>query len=206
MPQVLIFIILFLVSAPAFVGAETIFVLGDSLTAGLGVKSSEAWPSLLEKRLKAAGYDVQLVNAGVSGDTTAGGRSRLKWSLEGGGGLPDVAIVALGGNDALRGFETLTTRSNLDAILTELKTLKIRILLAGMWAPPNLGEEYGIEFAAIYTDLAAKHKVPLYPFILDGVAAVRSLNQADGIHPNALGHTIIARRIEPYVIKLLTLD
>lgn len=181
----------------------TIVAFGDSLTAGLGVARAEAWPSVLERSLKAAGLNVRLVNAGVSGDTTAGGRARLGWSLEGPRGLPDLVIVALGGNDALRGLRPEQARQNLDAILGELKQKSIRVLLAGMLAPPNLGADYGAAFAALYRDLAAKYKVPLYPFILDGVAADPNLNQPDGIHPTAAGHAIIAARIEPYVRDLL---
>jgi acyl-CoA thioesterase-1 len=181
----------------------TIVAFGDSLTAGLGVAEAEAWPAVLERSLRAAGLDVRIVNAGVSGDTTAGGRARLAWSLAGPGGRPDIVIVALGGNDALRGLATAQAQRNLDAILAELKQKSIRVLLAGMLAPPNFGREYGRAFAALYRDLAAKYNVPLYPFILDGVAADPALNQADGIHPTAQGQAIIAQRIEPYVRALL---
>lgn len=199
--------ILALVFLPAIAHAETrpatIVAFGDSLTAGYGVTKNESWPSVLARRLQSAGQNIRIVNAGVSGDTTAGGRARLAWSLSGAEGAPDIVIVALGGNDALRGLMPQQVRQNLDVILTELNKKSIRVLLAGMLAPPNLGAEYARAFRALYQDLAAKHKVALYPFILDGVAADPALNQPDGIHPNAQGHAIIAARIEPYVRALL---
>ncbi len=190
-------------SAPAQSRVMTIVAFGDSLTAGYGVAKHESWPSVLARSLKSSGQHIQIVNAGVSGDTTAGGRARLAWSLAGAAGAPDVVIVALGGNDALRGLPAEQARQNLDAILTELNKKSIRVLLAGMLAPPNLGLEYQRAFRALYRDLATKHKVAFYPFILDGVAADPALNQPDGIHPNAEGHAIIAARIEPYVRSLL---
>jgi len=185
---------------------KTIVAFGDSLTAGLGVPLRDAWPTVLAKNLKAAGFDIRMVNAGVSGDTTAGGRARLGWSLSGADGLPDMMIVALGGNDALRGLSPVQARENIDAILAELKRRNIKVLLAGMMAPPNLGVEYGDALTALYRELATKHGVPLYPFILDGVAADPALNQHDGIHPNTRGHAIIARRIEPYVRAVLAAE
>jgi len=185
---------------------KTIVAFGDSLTAGLGVPLSDAWPTVLAKSLNAQGLNIRMVNAGVSGDTTAGGRARLGWSLSGADGLPDMVIVALGGNDALRGLSPVQARKNLDAIINELVRRDIKVLLAGMMAPPNLGVEYGKALMAIYRDLADKYTVDLYPFILDGVAADPALNQHDGIHPNSEGHAIIARRIEPYVRLLLTAD
>lgn len=190
-------------SALAQSGVTTIVAFGDSLTAGYGVTKNESWPSVLARSLKSSGQNIRIVNAGVSGDTTAGGRARLAWSLGGATGAPDIVIVALGGNDALRGLSPEQARQNLDAILTELNKKSIRVLLAGMLAPPNLGVEYQRAFRALYRDLATKHKVAFYPFILDGVAADPALNQPDGIHPNAEGHAIIAARIEPYVRALL---
>jgi len=181
----------------------TIVAFGDSLTAGLGVAAADAWPAVLERTLRAAGHNVRVVNAGVSGDTTAGGRARLGWSLNGDGGAPDIVIVALGANDALRGLPPAQARANLDAIIIALKQKSIRVLLAGMLAPPNMGADYGAAFAALYRDLATRHDVPLYPFILDGVAAVPSLNQHDGIHPTAEGQAIIAARLAPYVKAML---
>ena len=186
--------------------SQTILAFGDSLTAGYGVQMAESWPSVLERNLKASGQDIHMVNAGVSGDTTAGGRARLGWSLQASDGVPDIVIVALGGNDALRGLSTDQAQKNLDDILFKLKRRDIKVLLAGIMAPPNLGVAYGKALIKVYLDLAAKHDVALYPFILDGVAADPALNQPDGIHPNAEGHAIIARLIEPYVQALLDME
>jgi acyl-CoA thioesterase-1 len=185
-------------------GPIRILALGDSLTAGYGLPSDRAFPIRLQQALKARGVDAVVDNAGVSGDTTAGGLARLDWSLA--GGKPQVAIVELGANDGLRGLDPATTRKNLDAILTRLKAAGVRVLLAGMYAPPNLGRDYGREFNAIYPELAAKHKVALYPFFLDGVAANPALNQPDGIHPSAKGVDIIVERILPAVAKLASDD
>jgi acyl-CoA thioesterase-1 len=169
-----------------------ILALGNSLTDGFTTR--------LENALKDKGYDVQVINAGVSGDTTAGGRSRLDWAL---GDQPQVAVVELGANDGLRGLDPASTRDNLDAILTTLKERKIPTLLAGMYAPRNLGRDYGDRFNAIYPDLAAKHGVPLYPFFLDGVALDPKLNQEDGMHPNAKGVAIVVEGILPHLTALI---
>jgi len=177
-----------------------ILALGDSLTAGYGLPEADAFTTRLQKSLKDKGYDVQVINAGVSGDTTAGGRARLDWAL---GDQPQVAVVELGANDGLRGLDPVSTRENLDAILDTLKDRKIPTLLAGMYAPPNLGREYGDRFNAIYPDLAAKHDVPLYPFFLDGVAMDPKLNQEDGMHPNAKGVAIVVAGILPHLIRLI---
>lgn len=142
-----------------------ILALGDSLTAGYGLPEADAFTTRLQQALKDKGYDVQVINAGVSGDTTAGGRARLDWAL---GDQPDVAVVELGANDGLRGLDPASTRENLDAILTVMKERGVPTLLAGMYAPRNLGREYGDRFNAIYPELAAKHDVPLYPFFLEG--------------------------------------
>jgi len=180
-----------------------IIAFGDSLTAGLGVKAKEAWPAVVQDKLAAKGVHITMVNAGVSGDTTAGGKARLAWSLDGGAAKPSAAIVALGANDALRALDPEDAFNNLDAILAELKKRRMNILLAGMLAPPNLGEDYGKRFLAIYTRLADKHDIALYPFLLDGVAADQNLNQADGIHPTAEGQQVIAQKILPWVEALL---
>ncbi len=191
-----------LVWAPAAALAEpTIIALGDSLTAGYGLPQGDSFPAQLERYLAAAGHEVKIVNAGVSGDTTAGGRARLAWTLA---EPADLVIVELGANDGLRGIDPAETRRNLDAILTELGRRGIAVLLAGMLAPPNLGGEYGADFNGLFPELAEKHDVMLYPFFLEGVAARPGLNQADGIHPNAAGVGIIVDRIGPYVIELLT--
>lgn len=187
---------------PAAAAKDTrLLVLGDSLTSGWGLASREAFPAQLERALHAAGREeVQVIASGVAGDTSAGGRARLAWSLA---DRPDAAIVELGANDGLRGIDPASTYDNLDAILTELKRRKIPVLLAGMYAPPNLGREYGEAFNGIYPRLAERHGVGLYPFFLDGVAVEPGLNQADGIHPNADGVAVIVERILPYVMRVL---
>ncbi|MEO8557864.1 MAG: arylesterase [Rhodospirillales bacterium] len=178
----------------------SIAVLGDSIAAGYGLPQAQSFPSRLEAALKAKGRDIKMTNAGVSGDTTAGGLARLDWTLS---DKPDLVIVELGANDALRGLDPKSSEANLDAILGKLKNSGAKILLTGMLAPPNYGRDYGEAFKTIYARLAAKHGVPLYPFILDGVAAEADLNQADGIHPNAKGVEVMVERILPYVEKAL---
>lgn len=177
-----------------------ILVLGDSLTAGYGLAPEEAFPVKLEQRLKKEGRNVRVLNGGVSGDTSAGGRARLDWALA---DKSDAVIVELGANDGLRGLEPAQMKDNLDAIIAALKKRNIAVLLAGMRAPPNFGPRYGAEFDAVYPSLAKKHAVPLYPFFLDGVAAEPALNQRDGIHPNRDGVRVIVDRITPYVLRLL---
>lgn len=175
-------------------------VIGDSLASGLGLAPGEAFPEKLAAALAERGRRVTVINAGVGGDTTAGGLERLDWVVPEG---TTAAIVELGANDALRGLDPAATRDNLDRIIARLKQRGIAVLLAGMLAPPNLGQAYGEAFAAIYPDLAKKHSVPLYPFFLEGVAAVPALNQADGIHPTAAGVDVIVAAILPMVEKLL---
>jgi len=190
-------------ASPPTAAAETaqrIVVLGDSLTAGFGVAAGDAFPQQLEAALRQRGLAVRVINAGVSGDTTAGGRARLDWALA---EKPDAAIVELGANDALRGLPPAMTRANLDAVVTRLKAQGIRVLLAGMRAPPNMGRDYADAFDAVYPALAERHGIPLYPFFLDGVVARPGLNQPDGIHPNAKGVAAIVDRIVPYVVRLL---
>ena len=191
---------------PAFAQARgpVIVALGDSITAGYGLTEKDAWPIQVQKMLIAKGQSVTVVNAGVSGDTTAGGKARLAWSVDGADPKPTHAIIALGGNDALRALSQENAYQNLEAIILAFKKRNIAVLLAGMLAPPNLGAEYGHKFQAIYTRLAAKHKVLLYPFLLNGVAADANLNQADGIHPTEAGQKIIAARILPYIQALLS--
>ncbi len=175
--------------------------LGDSLTAGYGLAAEEAFPARLQMALRKQGLRVRVINAGVSGDTSAGGRARLDWSLA---DNPSAAIVELGANDALRGLDPDATRANLDAIISKLRKRGIAVLLAGMLAPPNLGPEYEARFNAIYPALATKHGVLFYPFFLDGVAARPELNQADGMHPTAAGVDIIVERMLPLVGELVT--
>ena len=187
-------------AAPARAETVRILALGDSLTAGYGLDLADTFPVLLEGALRADGLDVAVINAGVSGDTTAGGLARLGWALA---DRPHMAIVALGGNDALRGLDPDTTRTNLDAIVTRIETAGVRVLLAGMKAPPNLGAEYGRAFNAVFAGVAERHGVALYPFLLEGVAAVPELNQDDAIHPNARGVQIMVQGILPYVRDLI---
>ena len=177
-----------------------VLVLGDSLSAGYGLAEQDAFPVVLEAALKKAGYNVTFINAGVSGDTTAGGRARLAWALA---DKPAVVILELGANDGLRGLEPSETRANLDAILSELGKRDISVLLTGMLAPPNLGREYGVEFNSLFSALARKHNAVFYRFFLDGVAGEPLLNQQDGIHPNRAGVDEIVKRILPKVMATL---
>ena len=165
-------------------------VLGDSLSAGLGLSASAAFPARLQKALKAKGIAVDMINAGVSGDTSSGGRDRLDWSVPEG---TEAVILELGANDALRGIDPKVTRAALTDILTRLKARKIAVLLCGMVAPPNYGSDYSARFNAIYPDLAKSFGVPLYPFFLEGVASDAKLNQADGLHPTAEGVDVIVQ-------------
>jgi len=175
-------------------GAIKLVVLGDSLSAGLGLPAIEAFPAQLEKALKDKGLNVAIGNAGVSGDTTSGGLDRLDWSVpEGTRGV----ILELGANDALRGTDPKVTRAALDEILKRLTARHVAVLLCGMLAPPNYGADYAAQFNAIYPELAKKYDVPLYPFFLDGVAADAKLNQADGMHPTAAGVAVIVQKILP---------
>ncbi len=180
--------------------AGVIAVLGDSLTAGLGVSADEAFPALLYARLQREGYDYRVVNAGVSGDTTAGGLRRVDWVLR---TKPVIVVVALGANDGLRGQSPAIMRDNLEAIIARLQVSGARVLLAGMRMPPNYGAEYTREFAAVYPEVARRTGVALMPFLLDGVAAEPRFLQPDGLHPNAAGYRIIADRLWPYLQPLL---
>ncbi len=175
-------------------------VLGDSLSAGFGLPAPAAFPARLQKALQSKGIAVDMVNAGVSGDTSSGGRDRLDWSVPEG---TQAVIVELGANDALRGVDPKVTRSALTDILTRLKARGIAVLLCGMYAPPNYGADYSASFNAIYPDIAKQFGVPLYPFFLEGVATEAKLNQADGIHPTAEGVDTIVRNILPAVEAFL---
>lgn len=177
-----------------------VLVFGDSLAAGFGLPPEASFPARLEARLLADGVRARVVNAGVSGDTTAGGLQRLDWALA---EKPDVVILELGANDALRGIDPDTVRANLDALIDKIKASGARVLLAGMRAPPNWGEAYQKRFDALYPALAKAHGVALYPFFLDGVAMEPALNQPDGLHPNARGVAALVDRIAPHVEKLL---
>ena len=201
-PGWLLLLVLLILPGRLLAVAETIRILafGDSLTAGYGLREADGYPALLQHRLRAQGVAVDIVNAGVSGDTTSGGLARLDWSLS---DNPDAVIIELGANDALRGIDPSLTRANLGAMLEKLKARDIPVLLAGMYAPRNLGQAYADQFNRIYPELAAEFDVLLYPFFLDGVASIPELNQADGIHPTRGGIAVVVRKILPYVEKLL---
>ncbi len=191
---------LLMMIASADAKTKRLVLLGDSLTAGYGLDAGDGFGDQLAVALRDEKIDVEVVNAGVSGDTSSGGLARLDWSL---GDGADAVIVELGANDALRGVDPGLTRANLEAILQHLQQRKVKILLAGMLAPPNMGNDYGDRFNSIYPELAAKYQVLLYPFFLDGVVADKTLNQRDGIHPNKNGVKIIVERIMPFVRQLL---
>jgi acyl-CoA thioesterase I len=185
---------------PAHAAPVKILALGTSLTQGYGVPPGLDFTAVLEAKLKASGIDAKVINAGVSGDTSAGGLARLDWSLA---DHPDAAIIELGSNDALRGQAPAETEKNLAAILTRLKAEHVAVLLTGMMAPRNYGPEYAAQFDAIYPRLAKQFGTLFYPFILDGVAMNPKLNQADGIHPNPAGVAIIVARMLPLVKRLV---
>jgi acyl-CoA thioesterase-1 len=181
-------------------GAPVIVAFGDSLTAGLGVPASQTYPALLEQRLQREGYDVRVINAGVSGDTTAGGLRRVDWALR----LdPEIVILELGVNDAMRGQNLAGIRANLDQMIARFQAAGAQVLVAGMRLPPNYGDRYAEDFHRLYGEVARARKAALIPFFLDGVAAVPRLNQADGIHPTAEGYAIVVDRLWPYLVPLL---
>ena len=190
-----------LVLVPAPARADPVIVaLGDSLTAGLGVAADETYPARLQARLVREGYAYRVVNAGVTGDTTAGGLRRVDWVLRAG---PEIVIVALGANDGLRGQSPKAMRANLDEIVARLSAAGARILLAGMRLPPNYGAEFTRQFAAVFPAVARHARIAFMPFLLDGVAADPRLNQPDGLHPTAAGYQVIADRLWPYLRPLL---
>src|SRR5262245_877716 len=175
-------------SQPAHARPKVV-ILGDSLTAGLGVSPAEAYPALLQQRIDRARLRYEVVNAGVSGDTSAGGLRRLDWSLD---GPVRVLVLALGANDGLRGLPVAEMKKNLATIIDTARARHVTVILAGMEAPPNYGAEYAAAFRKVYRDLAAEYRVPFVPFLLDKVAGRAALNQADGIHPNPEGAAIVA--------------
>ena len=178
-----------------------IIAFGDSLTAGFGLEEIESYPYLLQQKLKADGYDYEVVNAGVSGDTSLGGLERIEWTLE--TDNADVLILELGANDLLRGVPPDKMKENLDKIIEKAKAKNVEVLLCGMIAPPTMGAEYQRAFSDAFPDLAEKHDVEYVPFLLDGVALNSDLNQADGIHPNGNGVAIIVRNLLPYVTQAM---
>jgi acyl-CoA thioesterase-1 len=173
---------------------------GDSLTAGLGVSPAQAYPAQLQKKLDALGYSYQVVNAGVSGETTAGGLRRVPWILA---GKPFMVILELGGNDGLRGLSLQETRSHLDIMIRKFKEAHVPVLLVGMKLPPNYGKEYTDRFEAMYRELATTHALPLIPFLLEGVGGERTLNQTDGIHPTGEGYRIVVENVLKSLLPIL---
>jgi acyl-CoA thioesterase I len=178
-------------AAPTAARARIVF-LGDSLTAGLGLPIEQSYPALLRERLKSVGLDYDVVNAGVSGDTSAGGLSRLDWALQ---GDVRILVIALGGNDGLRGLPPAALKQNLAEIIERAQARGTRVVLAGMEAPPNYGPDYLVSFHKVYPALAQQYHVPLVPFLLQHVAGIDRLNQPDGIHPNAEGARIVADNV-----------
>lgn len=194
------FTLALLVSAP--LSAQTILALGDSLTAGYGLGPGESFPDQLQAALQSAGRDIRVINAGVSGDTSAGGKGRLGWLISG-NDRPDVVIIELGANDGLRAIDPMTTRANLADTIEQAQAAGAVVLLAGMYAPPNLGTEYAAAFNSVFPDLALAYDVVFYPFFLEGVAGDLSLNLPDGIHPTGEGIGIIVENIMPSVLEAL---
>jgi len=198
-------ITLFIVAALFFQAAtppKVILFFGDSLTAGYGLSPEEAFPALVEKNLLKKGVNVKVVNAGLSGETTAGGLARVDWILR----QPiDVFVLELGGNDGLRGLPIDQTKTNLQTIITKVKARypECKIVLAGMMVPPNMGPEYSKAFQGVFKDVAAKNKATFIPFLLEGVGGIEKLNQADGIHPNVEGHKIVAANLTKVLVPLL---
>ena len=181
-------------------GEPLVIFLGDSLTAGLGLAEDQAYPAVLDRRLDAEGTPVRVLNAGVSGDTTAGGLARLDWLLK---QKPDVLVVGLGGNDGLRGLDLAESEKNLREIVRRGKAAGARVLLLGMRIPPNYGRDYTEQFEAMYPQIAKELDVPLVPFLLEGVGGVADLNQGDGIHPTAKGQEMVAATVAPYLEEIL---
>ena len=185
---------------PAVAHIPVILDFGDSLTAGYGLAPEQAFPARLETALRGQGIEARVVNGGVSGDTTAGGLARLDWALA---DKPDLVILELGANDALRGIDPATVRDNLDKMIGKIEANGAKMLLVGMLAPPNWGAEYANAFDRIFPELAKAHDVPLYPFFLEGVAMKPELNQPDGLHPNEHGVAVLVDRLAPVVAQLV---
>ncbi|MBO0735356.1 MAG: arylesterase [Alphaproteobacteria bacterium] len=189
-----------IIGGPASAHAPVILDFGDSLTAGPGLAATQAFPARLEAWLHRQGIQAKVINSGVTGDTTADGLARLDWALA---DRPDLVILELGANDALRGIDPSTVRDNLDKMIGKIEASGAKVLLLGMLAPPNWGEEYKHAFDQIYPDLARRHQLPLYPFFLEGVAMKPELNQSDGVHPNEQGIAVLVERVAPLVARLL---
>ena len=188
-------------AGPVHATERIVVAFGDSLTAGLGVMPDESYPAQLQARLRADGYAYRVVNAGASGDTTAGGLRRVDWALK---NKPDIVIVALGANDAMRGQDLASVRANLDGIVARFQKAGARVLVVGMEVPPNYGERYAADFRRLYVEVSRKRGAAFMPFLLDGVAGNPQLNQGDGIHPTAEGYRIVVDRLWPYLEPMLT--
>ncbi len=195
MSKKIVFIVFVLfIGLSAFNDKKTIIFYGDSLTAGYGLSKEQAFPALIQKELSKKGYNYEVINAGLSGETSAGGLSRIDWILK---KHVDVFVLELGANDGLRGLPIEQTKKNLQAIIDKVKSKNpgVKIVIAGMMVPPNLGPDYSNEFQEIFPELAKKNKAMLIPFLLQDVAGNEQLNQADGIHPNVEGHKIVAKNV-----------
>ena len=188
-------------AGPVHAAEPVIVAFGDSLTAGLGVTPEDSYPARLQAKVRAEGYAYRVVNAGSSGDTTAGGLRRVDWALK---NKPDIVIVALGANDALRGQDLASVRANLDGIVARFQKAGARALVAGMEVPPNYGARYAADFRRLYVEVARKRGAAFMPFLLDGVAGNPQLNQPDGIHPTAEGYRIVVDHLWPYLEPMLT--
>ena len=199
----LVFITLSSVVTPVLAAQQRLMIFGDSLVAGYGLNAGEGFPEQLQRALKAEGKDVKVLNAGVSGDTTAGGLARLDWALS---DRPDVVMIILGGNDLLRGLDPQQTRENLQHILNRLQAQNVKVLLCGMLAPVNLGLVYRQQFDSIYPELADRFNIGFYPFFLQGVALNPEFNQPDGLHPNKAGVAMITQSVLPTVLAVLDED
>lgn len=186
--------------APVAEKGPLVIFLGDSLTAGLGLPEEQAYPALLDHRLNAKGTPVRVLNAGVSGDTTAGGLARLDWLLK---QKPDILVLGLGANDGLRGLELAQTEKNLREIVRRAQASGVRVLLLGMMIPPNYGADYTERFRKMYPGIADDMDIPLVPFLLEGVGGIANLNQADGIHPTAEGQEIVANNVERLLTEMV---
>ena len=199
--SVLLLVLQLVVLAPPATAQERVIVaFGDSLTAGLGVPADQSYPALLGERLRREGYEYKVVNAGVSGDTTAGGLRRVDWALR---LKPEIVILELGVNDALRGQNLASVRANLDQLVARFQGAGARVLIAGMRLPPNYGTPYAEDFRRLFGEVARARNAPHIPFFLDGVGAVPRLNQPDGIHPTAEGYALVVEHLWPYLVPLL---
>jgi acyl-CoA thioesterase-1 len=193
-------LVLQLVAGEAAASERVIVAFGDSLTAGLGVPADETYPARLGERLRREGYDYKVVNAGVSGDTTAGGLRRVEWALR---LKPEIVILELGVNDALRGQKLTSVRANLEQLVTRFQAAGARVLVLGMRLPPNYGTPYAEDFFQLFGEVARARNVPHVPFFLEGVGAIPRLNQPDGIHPTAEGYGLVVDHLWPYLVPLL---